>query len=957
MNLLWILVFNLWPVWVGLIVYYKYKKSKSDKPPEPGPYKQSLSSVNEVQIRQKIVAEIRAQSATYNTKSQQKVVEEMAQTVEYFGVNAYAPQPALNSVQTENAYSPSMASEITVDTPSETPSPKLDSATTLLYLGAFLLLASIGLYVGVGSGDSVKSLLVTVISAVFYGGGLYLYSNSTRLKPAGQTFASIGMATLPMAGAAIYYYGLQQTHGPAVWLVTSIVAVGMYAYAIWVLRSALVSYLLVFSTLSVMFSGISALGLAPFYMIHGLGLFGLITAVCIRTYGSKDSTISVTYGRSAMFMVPFSVVASLLSFATMGWVNVSLSLLLAAAYYGYEYLYGVYKEQVYSLLAQIAAISSLLCAVYSASHTATAVALVAGLCAALYSIIWYGRVCKKPADNMQRKYVKYILLGLPLLSIGLMMAHISHAWIAVLLLAVVSSVVYSTDRDVVSGMLLVSSLLVLPYFVAVLGIETPVDSRFLANIYLAIATLAVALKLLARKTATATDRAMLLYMTIVPLCLSATMSTEMLLAAKAVFASAQVLIVVGIGLSEKRRSDWFAGAALVQAFWLLGFVSNPGWIFAFTVFVIATNALFALLPGSLAIHGWIVSIGLLSLPVQYGEMQPKQLGYGAYRNIYLTYAYLLVAARYALRKVIVVRSKLYPVWFGYFVAIAAAITLAISGPSISVAACLFLAGIFLVAVSYVESSAEVIVPAFLCGYASVLYLLVYGETRETFSVAVVVAISQMVYWLLSMSGLVTVRAKYARYTQLAIAAAVPIAGLQHPTYGVYAVALACFGGILAKEIWSKNHQSKELSLLLLHMAVLWLLYASGVRELQVYTHLSAAFVALLAYMRASIGAAKELVSQYVWAAVLIFSVPLVLQALAAGKQIYSYLALIEHVLLIVVALERRYKSVVWYSIAVVVGSVMYQLRTYKYAALAVLGVFVIGIAIYYLSRSAPEDNK
>jgi hypothetical protein len=139
--------------------------------------------VSEWEIRKKVAAEIRAQGSQYKTAGQKKVVEEMAQTVEYFASHSYVEEPVV-SVDEQKIYQevPQSAAAVPMAStvvpiavqetiPYETPWKKLqllDSVTILLYLGAFLLLASIGLYIGFGSGTAIKAVLALLITFVFY---------------------------------------------------------------------------------------------------------------------------------------------------------------------------------------------------------------------------------------------------------------------------------------------------------------------------------------------------------------------------------------------------------------------------------------------------------------------------------------------------------------------------------------------------------------------------------------------------------------------------------------------------------------------------------------------------------------------------------------------------------------------------------------------------------------------
>jgi hypothetical protein len=942
--------------WPGVIIFAIYAVIKRvANGPAPKWQPPQNYAINENDIRRKVAAEIRAQDVLYDTKAQKKVVEEMASTVEYFASNAYTATPSQNF--SEPVASQTLAA---ADSSYETPWLKLqtlDGATILLYLGAFFLLASIGLYVGLGSGEGIKPILVAIITAVFYFGGLSLYKNSTRLKPAGITFAGIGMATLPMVGAATYYYALRQTNGPAVWLATSLFAIAMYTHAIRRLRSTLVSYLIVFSSLSVVLSGISSVGIAPLYFIQGMGVAGLLFALIARLMGRYDSLVSESYDRSAVFLVPFSVGMGALFAVQAGWVNTALSFGIGAFYYAYQTVYaGKYKE-IYSAISQVSTIASVLCIVYATSRSTRALAVAAGLMSLGYIAAWLGWATKKPVGDLYRVCTKAIMLALPIISFAFLSSRTGLYWMPAVLLLVVAKIVYLYDRDEVSGALMVISLLLIPYLVGILGLGTAISVSSLGFVYVAIAAAAVVLRAYARRSMTVTDVSLQRVTLVVAMLSGAMLQWSMGNKVQLVVSIIEVVLVGFAAYFEEDTENWLAYAAILQLGWLGAFVDNVRLLCVMIAVALICNVVLVVRK-KLPVHSWISVCLALSLPLIYGlgASSPKWAETD-FRTVYFGMSAGLLAVRYLLRKRAVPAEPMLAMQFGYGSALAAGIVFGTQGGYVNMAVSFFVAGLMLVAISYIESSAAVIILAFVAGYASLLRLVTGYELSVNATVGIFITVSQVAYWLLRASGLDTLRAQYSRAVQVVVAGVIPLIGVTYFDYSIFALSLALFGAILAREVWQKGQNARELALLIVHASALWWLYDMGVRELQVYTQSTAVVVGIFAWWRRRSQDLPATINSYLWAAVSIFTVPMVFQAISSGNTTYSYLVLVEHVMLILISIAYKRATFAWWGIGVVVLSVLYQMRKLKYAALAFLGLFVISLAIYFLLKSSRQDPK
>jgi hypothetical protein len=132
--------------------------------------------------------------------------------------------------------------------------------------------------------------------------------------------------------------------------------------------------------------------------------------------------------------------------------------------------------------------------------------------------------------------------------------------------------------------------------------------------------------------------------------------------------------------------------------------------------------------------------------------------------------------------------------------------------------------------------------------------------------------------------------------------------------------------------------------------VLWLMWQLGVREVQAFTHVIVALFAAYAVWRANRGE-KEASNQYIVAMLITATVPLALQALSgAAGGLYGWWLLLEQIGFIVIGMFVSSKLMIRWGLYVAVAAILYQLRGLGWAALAFLGIFVIGLAAYQIQR-------
>ncbi len=209
----------------------------------------------------------------------------------------------------------------------------LENINTLLYLGAFIFVVSASLFVGLaGTSGAFKTAFVVLLSLAFYGLGLWLFTCTIRLKPAGTTFVAIGQVLAPLAGLAAYQVMFEATHGPAIWLITSAISLAMYVLALRVVRQTYITYFMAFTVLSLFESGVAVLGAPVEYYAWGMSLVSIVFLfVARKVLGSKE--FSEPFAVSAQIFMPVALLIAIGQIPQNGLLATGVTLLIAACYY------------------------------------------------------------------------------------------------------------------------------------------------------------------------------------------------------------------------------------------------------------------------------------------------------------------------------------------------------------------------------------------------------------------------------------------------------------------------------------------------------------------------------------------------------------------------------------------------------------------------------------------------
>jgi hypothetical protein len=173
-----------------------------------------------------------------------------------------------------------------------------------LYVASLLLVAAGALFVGTSLPAGLRFAGVCLITVFFYGAGLALHAHVPRLRPAAVAFAGTGLALVPVAGLAMYYFAVQ--NGPLAWLLTSVVGTVAYIAAAIRLESRVLVYLSLTFVVSTAWSGVSVLGSSlVWYFAAMIGFAAAMSLVAL----ARPRWVPPVFVRPIMRLDPFVVPA------------------------------------------------------------------------------------------------------------------------------------------------------------------------------------------------------------------------------------------------------------------------------------------------------------------------------------------------------------------------------------------------------------------------------------------------------------------------------------------------------------------------------------------------------------------------------------------------------------------------------------------------------------------------
>ncbi len=835
----------------------------------------------------------------------------------------------------------------------------LDSTSVLLYFGAFLFVAAAGLFVAFGGANgTLRMATVLVVALAFYSGGLWIHTNKPKLKAAGLTFVGIGIMLAPLVGVAAYAYLFKGQAG-AVWFTTSVFCIALYGHALRTLRHPLLEYILIGTFVSLFESAISIIHGPVYYygwMLAACGL--LLQAWSIARHWSPE--LAKSSDTSSHVLLPVALLASLYMAPEFGVLQLGVSFMLAALFYALHAWQASGDDRATSAVgAHILLIAGAGAFAYGWHQEVIHVAWILVAFVALQTILTLALRPSRLARNAA--------------SVGFIAAVVAAFFaasepavilVAIGLLVFSAAVTWLRQQRVDAYTVMSMALLTVPFIYAYLFSYPYLGTSHVTTLVGSTVLLQLVLVYAIDKSRFRTVDWLLAYRALV--------ITGMLLAfVFASFTGAALSFGVGlasavIGLAVYRRDKeayWLNVSSVLVTLPLLATWSEAH-VFLAAV-VVATLWHIALsLVYRLETSRWLGTGAWLLLPVAIAHdvYSLHQAAWYASSYVVVT-AGLMLARSVSLKRLGKLHGTLAELerrlksdsWsyvYGYVLAAVVAYGASLGAGRFAPAMVAAILGclVYILGVS-IERKPE------LLGVLPLLAQLgLWGTYRSTdltayalLSLGIAVAAFALTFLNKSKS------AQSIRYVSLATMYITPALVSLGSTW-VMPTGLLVAGAATLYVAWTRPQSERELAGGVVLLAVLWLLAYNGVTNIQAHTHIIALFFGLYAYWRKQLGDSESSHS-YIVAMLMTATVPLVLQSLAGvAGGLYGVWLILDQIAIMLLGMALRDGFVIRWGLYVAIGAVLYQLRDLGWAMVAVLAIFLIGLALYRLQKSDSSNQ-
>jgi len=286
----------------------------------------------------------------------------------------------------------------------------IDNINILLYIGAFLVVISAGIFVGFNYATltgSFKTIFLAIFALVFYLAGLIIYLKSEKMKPAGLTFATIGLLVAPLVGLAYHRFVAGGVDGNTIWCITSVATLALYFYSLFTFKTAYISYFVTFVSLSLLESFVSLFDAPIYYFAWGMAISSLIFLLISRIRGRFEE-VSKSFEISANIFLPVSIIFSLITLEQT-YLVISINLLLAGIFYLVSSFLSAKEasQQAFFVAALMLFPISAVLFMVNKDMANTSIALGLGCFSLLYILIF--EMLKKPLSAARAKIL--LILG------------------------------------------------------------------------------------------------------------------------------------------------------------------------------------------------------------------------------------------------------------------------------------------------------------------------------------------------------------------------------------------------------------------------------------------------------------------------------------------------------------------------------------------------------------------
>lgn len=840
---------------------------------------------------------------------------------------------------------------------------QLDNASLLLYFGAFLFIASAGLFVSFGGASgSVRTAVVILVTMLMYSSGIWIYRNQPKLKQAGQAFAGIGVVLAPLIGGALYSYVFSESHGMLIWVLTSLFCLAMYSHALLVFRSSLMSYLLIFTFLSLFESGVGIAATPVYYYGWGLAFFAILLQLS-RYHRGGSRELHDASNLSADIMLPIALLISAITVPAQGVLQLGISLLLVAAFYGLETMRTIDKErEMDAAMSQVSAALGVVAITYGATDSLFA----AGVSALAVNLVQLVLMSIYKKNNKLWRNFASVLLTMSLVSLFLDVMFSGLLLAGVSLLLITSAVIWLIQRREDAYSLSVLSWMAILFVGGQLtfGPLSATWQSVVAYLGLLVVLCTYLMKNFITKTSFAVART------------EAYLIAASSVLACAMFAPPVVTLLMTLAVAatfltlewQRKRGEWVDLAGIVLFLPILRSLHS-----ADILLVSAAVALILLITLSLRYRRetlrWASTIAWLLMPLSLGSARFGGHWFAVkYMWAYLVVMACLIISRSVARGVIYLSSRIpmasyarsasLSYVFGYVISGISAVCVSLITPSSQLNTSLVLGVLALTTVLLavvIEKRDEIFTFLVVIVQALIISALRPSDSLHMTQLYLMLSpifaiVSYFVFAIMPRTKREREGLKSILQVAVATAFIAPLSfifGIE--MHWLMAIGLLVASSLLIYHIRTTSEEDKELAGVLVVLAIWWLFFFGHITNLQAYVHVVVVMFALYAYRRYRL-LDRVQSDNYLWYMMATATIPLAIQAIYSSSILYGWWLLGEQVVIMLLGMTVQRGFVTRWGLYFSLATVLYQLRDLGYAALGVLAVFLIALAIYKLQK-------
>jgi hypothetical protein len=847
----------------------------------------------------------------------------------------------------------------------------IDGPSLLLYFGAFLFIASAGLFVSFGQFAGIlKTFIVVLLVASLYALGLWLNKNNPKFAQVGLTFAGIGLAIAPLVGLTAYNYVFNESSGSIVWFLTSLACLGLYAHAMFTLKKPLINYIFIFTFLSLFESAVSIINAPIYYFGWGLALVGIIN-LFIAKYADLDQEFKDASNITSLIFLPLALMLSIVLLPTHGTLQLAVSLFLGALYY----ILQAYSEQnepsksSYGLAGHIASVASIGLFYYAFDANLANTAIVLATTNILQLVI-YLFIKSWPYYNLN--FVA-VIIGLQIIAFLMALSEPKIALINLILLFLFNYTFWLKYKFSTN---LILSMIIVPFaslYISIAVINKPLELVQIAyNLLLAVFVLYIFYGYLKSKLEPDLSfalKAIIIVSTLLVIILSvfSQQATNLLIIS---YIALAVTYLASLVFKDK---DFALSTGLFITLPIIRFAEGSQYL-AYSAIVASLFNIYGALKYRHELFRWVGSIVWFVLPVALNSGFNLNWHANMFALVYFVTAIGFIMARAIARGAVFANSNIPLVAYdrnqslsyvvGYLSALFLSAIIAIASSSdisqsiTAIIFCLISITTYVLA-RYVEKS-DYILSAIPILIQFVIYFVLLpnkgGISYDVYSLFSI-AIALLSYYVGTVSNFKQDAKAWFLSTSLITTYTLPLFSL-FTDYSVIApFSLIIAGALTVYQFWGQGIGARELSGSVVGIAIIWVLNNFGVNEFQVYSHVLAGQLAIYAYFRYKADQ-LEASQNYVLVALAVATIPLIIQSLnSQAGGLYGWWLLLEQVVFMLIGLAINNKLMTFWGLWVALGAVLYQLRGLGWASLTLLAMVIIGIAVYQISKNNDNQTK